>query len=464
VSLIRRGLLGILSARMVKDYFQDIVPPHESNDDADDVGLVKLRETGQPRNQTPMSQTGGDRSIRNINISRRSAYGAPPPPPRGGSGSKHWVWILAFICVAALAVLGFLFAFGETSITVVPHSQKVLFDESSQFTAYPESGAAAGTLTYTIKTSDFEDSESVAANGTEHKEQKASGTITVVNDYSAESVKLLKSTRFATAGGLIFRTPVEVTVPGKQGSTPGKVTITVAADQAGDKYNIGAGEQLTLPGLQSNAAMYRGVYAQTSAPFNGGFVGDAPATAPSALSAAKATMQARLDKKVADYLATLNSDSEIPLRPIVSYADMPAGPVDNGSVSVRMSAHVSVPVVQRNALAAAIAQAVTADSSGQLYTLETAEGFAANTSGSTDTDANLITFTLSGNGILVAIVDTDALAQALAGRDQNAFQNIVANFPGVESAKARIEPFWSSSFPKDLTDIKIVVERPQNEG
>ena len=72
--------------------------------------------------------------------------------------------------------------------------------------------------------------------------------------------------------------------------------------------------------------------------------------------------------------------------------------------------------------------------------------------------------TLSGNGILVAIVDTDALAQALAGRDQNAFQNIVANFPGVESAKARIEPFWSSSFPKDLTDIKIVVERPQNEG
>ena len=448
---------------MVKDYFQDIVPPHESDDDTDDVGLPRQREAPQTRNQNAMPQSGGDRSIRNININRRSAYGAPPPPPRGGSRSKHWVWILALVCVAALAVLGLLFAFKQTSIRITPYSQRVLFDETSQFTAYPESRAAAGTITYAIKTSDFEDSEPVAASGTEYKEHKASGTITVVNDYSAEPIKLLKSTRFATVSGLIFRTPVEVTVPGKQGSTSGKINVTVAADQAGEQYNIGAGEKLILPGLKSNASMYAAVYAQTSAPMTGGFVGDAPAVAPSALSAAKATMQARLDKKVSDYLATLGSDTELPLRPIVSYADVPAGPVDNGSVSARMSARVSVPVVPRKALAGAIAQAVTANGSGQLYSLETGEGFATNVSGAADTGTEPITFTLAGSGVLVAEVDTTALVAALAGRDQNAFQSIVANFPGVESAKARIEPFWNSSFPKDPGEIEIIVVRPQDD-
>ena len=128
-----------------------------------------------------------------------------------------------------------------------------------------------------------------------------------------------------------------------------------------------------------------------------------------------------------------------------------------------MSARVSVPVVPRKALAGAIAQAVTANGSGQLYSLETGEGFATNVSGAADTGTEPITFTLAGSGVLVAEVDTTALVAALAGRDQNAFQSIVANFPGVESAKARIEPFWNSSFPKDPGEIEIIVVRPQDD-
>ena len=94
---------------------------------------------------------------------------------------------------------------------------------------------------------------------------KASGSITVYNNYSTASVKLIKNTRFQTPAGLIFRVPADVVIPGKQGSTPGQVTVTVFADQVGQQYNIGPTPRLTVPGLQSNAAMYAQIYANRPA-------------------------------------------------------------------------------------------------------------------------------------------------------------------------------------------------------
>jgi len=451
---------------MVKDYFQDIVPPHEE-DDAEDVGLPPRRDPREAamHDQNPMPQTGGggDRSIRNININRRG-YGAPPPPRHhsGGGSSKSWIWILAAVCVVGLGTLGVMFAFKETSITIIPVSQPVLFDETSQFTAYPNAASTSGTILYSVKTADFEETEQVAASGTEHKEQKASGSITVYNDYSAEPVKLIKNTRFATASGLVYRTPSDVSVPGRQGSTPGKTTITVAADAAGEKYNIGAGGKLTLPGLQSNAAMYKGVYAEATSAMTGGFSGDAPAVDAATLSKAKANMQSRLDQKISEFLGTLNTESDFALKPQVTYADAPGAAATGGTATVKMTAHVSVPTVSRSALSAAIAEFVTAGGSDLRYTLETGDGFAANVADESEVGTDPITFTLTGSGVLVADVDTNALKTALAGRDQNAFQTIVANFPGVESAKARIEPFWNTSFPTNTDEIEILVERPQN--
>ena len=444
---------------MVKDYFQDIVPPHDSGDE-DDVGLLRPEESQQTpnQNQPPM---GGDRSIRNININRRPSHMAPPPHRRSPR-SKSWIWILAGLGIAALGILALLFTFKQTTITIVPHSQTVVFDESSQFTAYPAGSEASGTIPYTVKASDFDDAEPVTANGTEHKETKATGTITVVNNYSSDPVKLLVNTRFATASGLIFRAPAEVVVPARKGTTPGKVTITVTADQAGETYNIGAGQKLTLPGLQSNAAMYAGISATTVASTTGGFSGDAPAVAAGALEGAKSTIKARLDQKINAYLATLDSTTDLALKPTVTYTDLPTGSVSGGSVQVHMNAHVTTPIVPRAALSAAIAQVVTADASNQPYTLTSGQGFAANVTNSGTVGNDPITFTLSGTGVLVAQVDTAGLASALAGRDQSAFQTIVGNFPGVESAKARIEPFWNSSFPKNAGDINIVVSQPQN--
>jgi len=73
-------------------------------------------------------------------------------------------------------------------------------------------------------------------------------------------------------------------------------------------------------------------------------------------------------------------------------------------------------------------------------------------------------FTLSGMSQLVWKVDSEALISALSGRNESAFQTIVATFPGIEEARARIQPFWKQVFPVDPKKIRIRIEEPVLAG
>ena len=442
---------------MARDHFQDIIPPGEP--ERRPFSAQPSAPLHQYADEDNASTPSPDKSIRNINITRRAAPAEQGRmAPRQG-GSRLWLWILAGVCVLVLIFLGVLYLFGHTSVRVVPHSQPVIFDKTMQFTAYPASAAATGTLQYSIQSTDFEDSEPVAASGTVHKEEKASGTITVVNNYSSSPVKLLKNTRFESASGLIYRTPGAVSVPGKQGDVPGKVNVTVIADAAGQQYNVASGEKLTLPGLKPTAAMYAGVYATVASAFTGGFLGDAPNVSDSVLSAAQQAIRARSQQKV-PAITVEEAGAVVPLQPIMRYTEL--DPVqENGSVKVRQSVHVDVPLIDGVTLSAAVAQMVAANSATITYKLVPGSDFVATVVGSPSSlGTEPITFTLTGSGVLVAVVDTNALAAALAGRDSVAFEGIVGNFPGVDSAHARIEPFWERAFPASPSDIRIIVEEP----
>ena len=400
-----------------------------------------------------------DKSIRNISIQRKAA-----PAERGRSapqskGSRAWLWVIAIICVLVAALFVVLNLFKQTSVTVVPHSQPVVFDKTLQFTAYPSSGAATGTLVYSVQNADIQDSEPVEASGSVHKDIKASGSITVFNNYSDQPVQLVKNTRFQSSSGLIFRTPVAVNIPAKQGGTAGKVTITVQADAPGAQYNIAAGEKMTLPGLQSNADMFAAVSAQAASAFTGGFSGNAPNVSDDQLSTAKSTIDSRLQQKAQDYAKSIAA-GDIVLTPTVAITE--EAPVSaSGTVQVVESAHVTVPVISSSDLAASIAQTVAANATTISYSFVPGSDFAA-TSADPQSQAGTdpITFSMSGTGMLVANVDKTALATALAGKDSAAFTAIVANFPGVDSAHAKIEPFWENTFPKDPSSIHIAIEQP----
>ncbi len=452
---------------MAKDYFQDIVPPEKNREepthteDADDPESTPI----------PIHRHTGDheeRSIRNITPARtRPNERRPMPPNLGGSrrrtGSRWWLWILASVSIIALAVL-LLLALRSTTVTVVPRTHALTFGPETTFTAYPEATAATGTLSYVVRTTDLEDSEVVPSQGTVHAEEKASGNITIFNDYNTSPVKLIKNTRFATQAGLIFRAPSDIVVPGKKGSTPGQITVTVIADQPGQQYNV-APSNFTVPGLQSTPAMFKGVYAQSTEAMTGGFVGEKPGVVQADLEAAIATVRSRLESKVHESI-TGRANGKIVLSDLVriEYLDMPQTTEAGGKVRIHEKAHVSIPEFDESAFARAVGRSAIGDSDTAPVSFIAGKDFAAHTTAtSTILGVQEIPFTLSGAAQIVWQVDSAALAKALAGRSESAFETVVKGFQGVQEARARIQPFWKSTFPADPSSITIKVSSPSGQ-
>ena len=373
------------------------------------------------------------------------------------------MWGGAGLLLLILAAITFV-ALRPTTVTVIPRSQTVTFDQSAHFTAYPAPAIASSTLSFTLQTSDIEDSAVVPTSGTERVSEKAQGSITVFNAYSAQPVKLVKNTRFATLDGLIFRVPADIVIPGKQGSTPGKITVTVFADEAGEKYNVGPVSRFTLPGLKSSPAMYADVYANSSQAFVGGFVGDRPAVAAGAIDTAVAQIRARLEQKARDAVNAVASDTTVVFPSLVqiTYESLPQTTEAGGGLRIYERARVLIPVFPADAFAYAIAQSVSADAGPGEVAIKGGAGLTANAGDPAAIAADApLAFTLNGTVQLVWVVDAQALASALAGKDQSAFQTIVTGFPGVQEAHARVEPFWKNSFPADPAAIRIQIEAPK---
>jgi len=433
------------------EYFQDILPPEGE----------ERRPAAAPQPMPP--DTSVEKSIRNININRRTPerrdYPMPPRPRTGGILSGKLIWITAIIAIIVVSGVS-LFMFRRTIVTVVPRTHTLVFDNTAPFTAYPAATAASGTLSYSVQTFSFDESDILPAQGVQHVDTKASGQITIINDYSAAPVKLVSTTRFETPSGLIFRVPNDVVVPGKKGATPGSVQVTVIADAPGADYNVGPIAKFTLPGLKGGP-LFSGVYARSDTAFTGGFSGDQLQTAPGALQAAQAQMRDRLNQKLKDALASIATGTTALLDLArVTYTDMPNTPEGNNNVRIGEHLVAEVPVFATDQLAATMAQSISSDTQLLKVTFVPDTNFSARYAdvATTSLGTDPISFTLTGKAQIVWIVDKTAIKNALAGRDQGAFQTIISGFPFIQEAKARIEPFWSSTFPKDPNGIDVIVE------
>lgn len=456
---------------MANDYFQDILPkPGAPSQPAPKKNVDASENTGSEQGAPPLNP---ERSIRNIAVSPRQkqrvgssdmreispspTFSVPSNKPPVSAGRRMWIWIIAVVSVLVLLVLS-LFIFRETTVTVIPRSHAIVFNQASQFVAYPRAESATGTLAYSVVVNDLEDSAVVKSAGKEHAEERASGNVEVFNDYSSPSVRLIKNTRFATENGLIFRVPATVVIPGKTGTKPGSVTVTVFADQPGPEYNVGPVARFTLPGLKTSPDMYARVYARSSAPMTGGFVGDRPSVLPATLETARAEIRDRLLTKARDTARSLTNAADVVLLDLirVTYESLPMTTEAGGDVRLHEKAHVEVPVFPLASLAQAVAVSAGANIESSSVTLTGIENAKATQNSTTSAlGKDSLGFSLSGEAVLVWNVDSAALASALAGRDNSAFQEIITGFSGIQEAKARIEPFWKGTFPASPSKIKI---------
>jgi len=196
------------------------------------------------------------------------------PTPKKTKALLNFIYFLLFVSLAGGAVFCFYYL-PKAEITIVPVSDEIEF--SGQFTV--KKGADFNieekVLPGLLVTKEKEVEKSFLATGSEKRVDKAKGKITVYNE-DGRSHNFLPNTRFKSQDGKIFRQPEDsdwILIPAGSKEKPGTVEIEVAAEEAGEEYNIEP-TRFTLPGLKGTA-LFDKIYGKSENSMKGGFVGEA---------------------------------------------------------------------------------------------------------------------------------------------------------------------------------------------
>lgn len=472
---------------MGRDYFQDIMPPSPQGSpraQAKNPTIEHVSETShtapleadrpEPLNvpdETPVQPpelATPERSIRNITApQRRQRDDIPRTQPEATRSDRKrfsmwWIGLAALLCFTALTSL-LLVAMRGTRVSVVPKSHTIVFDETARVSAFPSTLAASGSLMYNVETVTLEAKETVQASGSTRVERKATGVITVTNNHSSSPIRLVKNTRFESSAGLIFRANADFVIPGKSGSVPGQITVSVTADAPGEQYNIQGGT-LTIPGLKGSAEYTTVLGSVSTGDIAGGFAGDEPTISEQQAAEARSKIRSTLESQLREKVAEMSQGETRALLELaeLQFQDLPTVSVEGSSASVGERLIARIPVVQNSELARAIGKTVAADVEVATLSLFTSPDFAAVPIGTTTAlGTGVLNFGFTGKAAIVWVIDKEELGQALAGRDESAFTSIIDSYPGIESARTRIQPFWRDSFPDNPQAMSITIQEFQ---
>jgi hypothetical protein len=361
---------------------------------------------------------------------------------------------------------------GKTELTIYPEFREP--NINADFTAYPDK--REDSLSYEILTLEATSEAQVKASGQVQIQEQATGLLTI-SKTTPGAERLIKSTRFRTPEGLVYKIQESVVVPGavrnEAGSfTPGTIQAKVFADEVGENYNIDANTSFDIPGFQEGGytALFEAITAKNTQPFSGGFDGPQFQIDESELSTARQALQidlrnnllARIEnEKPADFIA-------YPDAVAITYTQLPAVEYGQDLVTIKEQAILQIPLFQTTDLGSFLAQETIATYEGNPVRVDDPSVLkftytAASTSRSVIANEPSLSFNLSGKPLLIWEYDIESLKKDLITLPKTAINNAVLAYPGIDGARVRITPFWQRTFPEDPEDILVIEELKQPE-
>ncbi len=372
-------------------------------------------------------------------------------------GRKNlWLATGAALIVLIFAVLAI---FNGATLAYVPKSQTLSF-ENDTYTAHK---TGEGKLLYSVVKLSKDKGLDVSVSGEEEVSRKASGTIVVYNNASAESERLIANTRFETPDGLIYRVAEAIVIPGKKTVNgviqPGTLEVTVYADQPGDTYNITLAD-FTVPGL-AGSSKFNTIYARSKTKMSGGFVGREMVVN----SQDKLETKTKLETALRDEL-TAEAKAQVPdefiLFPTLSsvtFEDLPqTNSTNKDGVVLNIRGNLNGVMFKRSDLSNHLALGKITPVAGEsvdILTLDSLSFSFVDTSPADLLLSDKLNFSVAGEVTAVWRTDEVALKADLVGKHKIGISSILNNYPTIISATATIRPFWKSSFPSDSADITI---------
>lgn len=380
------------------------------------------------------------------------------PIPSRRRGSRKRAWAVA-VLVLIIGFFGILSLFDGATLSYVPKSVALAFEDA----VYTAQKTGTNGLFYSVVKLSRDKGVAVPVGAEEDVSRKASGVIVIYNNASAEPQQLIENTRFESPDGKIYRIQKAISIPGKTTvngeAQPGKLEVTVYADQPGESYNIALAD-FTVPGLKGTPR-YSTIYARSKTPMSGGFVGREKVVIAADAEKAKATLQESLKEELWQ-----EAESEVPedfilFRSLSSFVfeDLPQTAASNGGEAmVNSRGHLYGVMFKRSDLSGFLAKKKVTLAEGEIVDIVDFENLALSFAGTPPADIlplNEINFKVTGNATAVWRTDEIALRADLSGRHKNDVPTILNNYPTIASATARVRPFWKSSLPSESSKISI---------
>ncbi|HYF29260.1 MAG TPA: hypothetical protein VEA36_02755 [Candidatus Paceibacterota bacterium] len=384
----------------------------------------------------------------------------PPPPPvmplRPEPSHRPRRFPVGTLVIALLVIaasVGALFFFSGAKVKITPTANPITV--SGTFAATKSQGELPFELVTVEKTA----TASVPAESTENVTQSAQGTIIVQNMQDAPQA-LIKNTRFETPEGLIFRIRDSITVPAARNGEPGTLSVTVYADEAGERYNVGP-TTFTLPGL-SGSDTFSKVNARSMEAMKGGFSGPRPTISEATKDAEFAKLQSTLD---AELRAAIEGQVRegyvlVPGGTASQFEEQPDTAGAGNTVDLAMRGVIRGVIFPEEMLARTLAYQSVGTYSGQPLKFESLSGLMlAPAEGLIPTEGEeSFSFTLTGTTTLVWKVDPAKVSAAVAGKSREQAEVALQALPEVDGALLVLKPFWVGSFPADPAKITVSVE------
>ncbi len=376
-------------------------------------------------------------------------------------GMRLWI-ITGGSIVLLLFVLSIFFSGAD--VTLTPKNEIDSVHET--VTAYKN--PAEGKLQFEIMSVDGEEHTTIDATKEDTVLQKASGTVTIFNNYSYATQKLVATTRLESKDGKIYRITKDVTVPGQSivsGKTvAGTIDVAVVADQPGESYNLATGD-LTIPGLKSSPK-YAKFSAKIKTAITGGASGKMLVGDASVVSKAKDD----LAKKLVETLTT-QAFSQIP-KGYLSYDEGKIFVISPEGVT-QTSAENKITLTEKGTLYVYLFPEKTyADYILGLVLKDKKDGHESivnmhevkiipSALGSSDPSKEAeLDLKIDGDPKIIWDIDQTKVVDALKGKTKKEFGTIMASFVEVDKAELSISPFWVRAIPKNGRDIIIKMKNP----
>ena len=370
---------------------------------------------------------------------------------------KKLAWLyIGFSAIIILILLPSLFS----KATVIIHPKQYQSTTNIAVTA-STSPSIADVLSSSIALENIA-SINVPATGEKFVEKKASGTIVVFNNHSELSQRLIINTRFETPGGLIYRIPNSIVVPGstiKNGRlTPGSIETGVIADDVGDKYNIGLTD-FTIPGFK-NSDKYATFYARSKTPMTGGFSGMEKIVDKSVLEKNRNDLRTKLENETKTEIASKVPDGYFyyPKLTKITFESITDNSPAKNEATVKEKIIATGIVLNLKSFANILAVKTISDTDNVDFELINVNELGV--SFKNDNSEINKTFEISVNGTarFLSSIDSLRIATLLAGNQKSSFNQILTSVSGIEKAEAAISPFWKRSFPKNTSKINVILK------